>query len=194
MKISTSKNDFKFYFAVKIHLTTRKLWYNDFIKTKKSQSVKWIYLFVNVYPKTVLIEPPSFAQTASKRRRNCFIALRIWGRLRHAEFIWGIFKRLQQWTFFFLTKQWTDDLLIDIRGVICLMELWVPGSSSCEQRSSSKIDAFSSVVAATDRPLPLRRYVDSVSLIFWLSYELPCGNIQNSDASSRFCMRSNLFH
>ena len=160
------KNDFKFYFAVKIHLTTRKLWYNDFIKTKRSQSVKWIYLFVNVYPKTVLIEPPSFAQTASKRRRNCFIALRIWGRLRHAEFIWGIFKRVPQWTFFFLTKQWTDDLLIDIRGVICLMELWVPGWPSCKQTSSSKIDAFSSVVAVTGRRLPLRRSVDPVSLIF----------------------------
>ena len=28
---------------------------------------------------------------------------------------------------------------------------------------------------------------------FWLSYELPCGNIQNSEAPSRFCMRSSLF-
>ena len=46
------------------------------------------------------------------------------------------------------------------------MELWVPGSSSCEQTSSSKIDAFSSVVAVTGRPLPLRRSVDPVSLIF----------------------------
>ena len=29
---------------------------------------------------------------------------------------------------------------------------------------------------------------------FLLSYELPCGNIQNSDTPSRFYMRSNLFH
>ena len=29
---------------------------------------------------------------------------------------------------------------------------------------------------------------------FWLSYELPCGNIQNLDAPSRFCMYFNLFH
>ena len=29
---------------------------------------------------------------------------------------------------------------------------------------------------------------------FWLSYELPCGNIQNMNATSRFCMRSNLSH
>ena len=112
--------------------------------------------------------------------------------LRHAEFIWGVFKRLEQWRFFFLTKQWTDDLLIHIQRAICLMELWVPSSSSCEQTSSSKIDAFSFVVAVTGRPLPLRRSVDPVSLIF-LSYELPCQNIQNSDAPSRFCMRSNLF-
>ena len=77
-----------------------------------------------------------------------------------------VFKRLKQRRFFFLTKRWTDDLLIDIRGAICLMELWVPGSSSCEQTSSSKIDAFSSVVAVTGRPLPLRRSVDPVSLIF----------------------------
>ena len=28
---------------------------------------------------------------------------------------------------------------------------------------------------------------------FWLSFELPCSNIQNSDVPSRFCMRSNLF-
>ena len=34
-----------------------------------------MYLFVNVYPKTVLIEPPFFPSTASKRGRNCFIAL-----------------------------------------------------------------------------------------------------------------------
>ena len=86
--------------------------------------------------------------------------------LQHAEFIWGVFKRLEQCRFFFLTKQWTDDLLIDIRGAICLMELGVPGSSSCEQTSSSKIDAFSSVVAVTGQLLPLRHSVDPVSLIF----------------------------
>ena len=87
--------------------------------------------------------------------------------LRHAEFIWGVFKRLQQWRFLFLTKWWTDDLLIDIRGAISLMELWVPSSSSWEQTSSSKIDAFSSVVAVTGRPLSLGRSVDPVSLIFF---------------------------
>ena len=85
--------------------------------------------------------------------------------LWHAEFIWGVFKRLQQWRFFFLSKQWTDDLLIDIWGATCLMELWVPGSSSCKQTSSSKIDAFSSVVVATGRLLPLQCSVDPVSLI-----------------------------
>ena len=62
--------------------------------------------------------------------------------------------------------RWTDDLLIDIRGVICLMELWVPGSSSCEQTTSSNINTFSFVVAITGWPLPLRRSVDPVSLIF----------------------------
>ena len=66
---------------------------------------------------------------------------------------------------FFLTKRWTDDLLINIWGGICLMELWVPGSSSCKQTSSSKIDMFSSVVAVTGQPLPLRCSVDPVSLI-----------------------------
>ena len=35
-----------------------------------------------------------------------------------------------------------------------------------ERTSSSKIDAFSSVVAVTGRPLPLRPSVDSASLIF----------------------------
>ena len=50
--------------------------------------------------------------------------------------------------------------------MICLMELWVPGSSFCEQTKSSKIDAFSSVVAVKGRSLPLRRSVDPVSLIF----------------------------
>ena len=45
--------------------------------------------------------------------------------LRHAEFIWGVFKPLWQWRYFLLTKRWTDDLLIHIRGAICLMELWV---------------------------------------------------------------------
>ena len=67
---------------------------------------------------------------------------------------------------FFLTTRWTDDLLINIRDAIFLMELWVPGSSSCEQTSSSKIDAFSSVVAVTGQLLPLRHSVDPVSLIF----------------------------
>ena len=47
------------------------------------------------------------------------------------------------------------------------MELWVPGSSSCEQTSSSKIDAFSSVVAVTGGPLPLRRSVDPVPSILF---------------------------
>ena len=47
-----------------------------------------------------------------------------------------------------------------------MMELWVPGSASCKQTRSSKIDAFSSVVAEMDRSLPLRRSVDPVSLIF----------------------------
>ena len=56
-------------------------------------------------------------------------------------------------------------MLIDIQGAIYLMELWVPGSSSCEQTSSSKIDVFSSVVAVMGRSLPLRRSVDPVSLI-----------------------------
>ena len=42
------------------------------------------------------------------------------------------------------------------------------GSSSCEQTGSSKIDAFSSVVAVTGRLLPLRRSFDPVSLIFFL--------------------------
>ena len=86
--------------------------------------------------------------------------------LRHAEFILGVFKRLQQCRFFSLTKWWTDDLLINIRGTICLMELWVPRSSSCEQTSSSKISAFFSVVAVTGRLLPLRCSVDPVSSIF----------------------------
>ena len=83
--------------------------------------------------------------------------------LRYAEFIWGVFKRLQQWRFFFLTKRWTDDWY---PRCDCLMELWVPGASSCEETSSSKIDAFSSVVVVTDCPLPLRCSVDPVSLIF----------------------------
>ena len=50
--------------------------------------------------------------------------------------------------------------------MICLMELWVPGSSFCEQTKSSKIDAFSSVVAVKGQSLPLRRSADPVSLIF----------------------------
>ena len=65
-----------------------------------------------------------------------------------------------------MTKRLTDDLLIDIRGAICLMELWVPGSSSCEQTNSSKIDAFFSVVAVMGWSLPLQRSVDPVSMIF----------------------------
>ena len=62
----------------------------------------------------------------------------------------------------------SDELMIDIRGAICLMELWVPGSSSCEQTSSSKTDVFSSVVAVMGRLLPLRRSVDPVSLICFI--------------------------
>ena len=57
-------------------------------------------------------------------------------------------------------------MLIDIRGAICLMELWVPSSSSREQTSFSKIDAFYSVVAVTGQTLTLRRTVNPVSLIF----------------------------
>ena len=57
-------------------------------------------------------------------------------------------------------------MLIDIQGAICLMELWVPGSSSCKQTSSSKINTFSSDVAITGCPLCLRCSVDPVSLIF----------------------------
>ena len=63
-------------------------------------------------------------------------------------------------------------MLSDIRGAICLMELWVPGSSSCEQRSPSKIYTFSSVVALTGRPLPLRRSVDLVSLMLGCSFQI----------------------
>ena len=96
------------------------------------------------------------------------------------------FVGLKQWRFFFLTKRWTHDLLIDILGAICLMELWVPGSSSCELTSSSKINVFSYVVAVTGQPLPLQYSVDPVSFIFWLSYERPSRNIQNSDALSDF--------
>ena len=46
------------------------------------------------------------------------------------------------------------------------MELWVPGSSSCEQTSPSKIDAFSSVVVVMGQPLPLWCSVNPVSLVF----------------------------
>ena len=46
------------------------------------------------------------------------------------------------------------------------MELWVPGSSSYKQSSSSKTDAFSSVVLVMGHPLPLRRSVNPVFLIF----------------------------
>ena len=66
----------------------------------------------------------------------------------------------------FLDQAMNWYLLIDMRGAICPMELWVSGSSSREQTSSSKIDAFSSVVVVTGRQLPLRRSVDPVSLIF----------------------------
>ena len=44
MKILTSKNDFKFSFSIKFHLITRKLIYNNFIKTKLSQSVPSVFL------------------------------------------------------------------------------------------------------------------------------------------------------
>ena len=64
------------------------------------------------------------------------------------------------------SKRLTDDLLIYIRGAICLMELWAPGSSFCEQTNSSKIGAFSPVVAVMGRPLPLQCSVDPVSMIF----------------------------
>ena len=76
------------------------------------------------------------------------------------------FVGLKQWRFFPLTKRWTHDLLINILGAICLMELWVPSSSSCKQTSSSKINLFSSVVAVTGQPLPLQCSVNPVSFIF----------------------------
>ena len=109
--------------------------------------------------------------------------------LRHAEFICGVSKRLQQWRFFFLTKRWTD-LLIDIQGAICLMESCAPGSSSWKQTSSSKIDAFSCCCGNGSAAFFTTLCRPSLLDFFWLSYKLPSGHIQNSDAPSRFCMRS----
>ena len=79
-------------------------------------------------------------------------------------FVCKISSKKKVWNYSLMTSfillLWTDDLLIDIRGAIYLMELWVLSSSSCEQTSSSKIDTFSG------RPLPLRRFVNPVSLNF----------------------------
>ena len=76
------------------------------------------------------------------------------------------------WSHLVFAMRCTEDFDASRCGAISRIEKWDPGSSSCEQISSSTSFSFSSVATVTGRPLPGRLAPDPVSLILFTRFTI----------------------